>query len=378
MLLILGASTRAAAFSALRAGLEPTCADLFADRDLRRVAPVEKVAARDYPAALAAAATRAPPGPWIYTGSLENYPGLIARIAQQRALWGNNAATLHAVRDPFSVAEALHQAGLDAPAVRSNPEALPRDGSWLIKPFASGAGRGIVPLHRRHDEAAASGCYYQQRIAGPSFAAVFVASKGGSMSSLIGVTRQRIGRPGSAFAYAGSIGPWPLSQTIRQRIEAIGRTLAAAFRLAGLFGVDLVVRDDTPWLIEVNPRYTASVEVLELGLGRPLLVDHARACDPRVDLAPVAKPSAHRPPFVGKLIVFAPTGCCFPESIETPLDRNDPYALETIADVPGAGERFELGAPVLTVFADGSTVAECRLRLRLRQAYWLRRLRLLP
>src|SRR5437763_9510980 len=31
-LLILGASTRAAAFSALRAGLRPSCADLFSDR----------------------------------------------------------------------------------------------------------------------------------------------------------------------------------------------------------------------------------------------------------------------------------------------------------------------------------------------------------
>ena len=42
-LLILGASTRAAAFSALRAGLAPRCADFFADRDLAATCPVERV-----------------------------------------------------------------------------------------------------------------------------------------------------------------------------------------------------------------------------------------------------------------------------------------------------------------------------------------------
>ena len=40
---LVGASTRAAAFSALRAGLTPFCWDLFADTDLAAVADVEKL-----------------------------------------------------------------------------------------------------------------------------------------------------------------------------------------------------------------------------------------------------------------------------------------------------------------------------------------------
>ena len=40
-LLILGASARAAAFSALRLGLRPTCADLFADADLASACPLD-------------------------------------------------------------------------------------------------------------------------------------------------------------------------------------------------------------------------------------------------------------------------------------------------------------------------------------------------
>ena len=41
--LIIGASTRAAAFSALRAGLTPRCLDYFADRDLAAICTVDRV-----------------------------------------------------------------------------------------------------------------------------------------------------------------------------------------------------------------------------------------------------------------------------------------------------------------------------------------------
>src|SRR5262245_28665656 len=47
-LLIFGASVRAAAFSALRAGMRPWCADLFADADLRGRCPAMQLPGR-YP-----------------------------------------------------------------------------------------------------------------------------------------------------------------------------------------------------------------------------------------------------------------------------------------------------------------------------------------
>ena len=31
----------------------------------------------------------------------------------------------------------------------------------------------------------------------------------------------------------------------------------------GVFGIDAIMRDGVPWLVEVNPRYTAAVEVVE-------------------------------------------------------------------------------------------------------------------
>jgi len=45
--LIVGASTRAAAFSALRAGLKPRCLDHFVDRDFMAICTVDRVEAQE-------------------------------------------------------------------------------------------------------------------------------------------------------------------------------------------------------------------------------------------------------------------------------------------------------------------------------------------
>lgn len=67
-LVVVGASVRAIAGSAARAGFIVHAADLFGDLDLRELAAtVETV--RPYPAGLPAAIAAFPPAPWIYTGA---------------------------------------------------------------------------------------------------------------------------------------------------------------------------------------------------------------------------------------------------------------------------------------------------------------------
>jgi predicted ATP-grasp superfamily ATP-dependent carboligase len=379
-LLILGASARGAAFSARRAGLQPIAADRFADRDLRQVAPASLVPPERYPEGLADISASAPAAPWIYTGALENAPDLVDHIARQRPLWGNDAPTLRAVRDPFRVADALRRAGFRCPVVRPVSDGLPRDGSWLVKPLASGGGLGISPLLQDDPDEPEMPCYFQERIVGARLAAIFLATAArdgaGGTAALMGVTRQWIGHPSAPFAYVGSVGPWPVAPQVWSRIEALGRRLAAEFRLIGLFGVDLILHDREPWPVEINPRYTASVEVIELARGRALLADHARACDAGAERSLENSPTSgtDRTGIVGKLILFAPAPCIFPALRRVVLPADDPFAVPALGDIPEPGTRFEAGEPVLTLFARGPTVAACRQGLRLRRARWLRRL----
>jgi predicted ATP-grasp superfamily ATP-dependent carboligase len=373
-LLILGASARAAASSALRCRLVPRCADYFADLDLAAIALADRINPRDSTRGFEAWAAEIPPSAWLYTGALENDPDLVERIAARHRLWGIDGPTLRRVRDPMAVAEMFAQAAIPRPEVRRRPDGLPRDGSWLKKPLKSAGGRGIAPLTTEGAVLPPSRYYYQERIDGPSFSALFIGDR--SHARLIGAARQLIGFPGCPFGYRGSIGPWTLDASLVERLRAIGGSVASSFGLAGWFGIDYVLRDEIPWPVEINPRYTASVEVHELATGRAFLTEHRRVCEGgTLEAGTPALIEATQSTWVAKVIVHAPQPLLVPALA---LDENEPRdqaELRSIADVPPPGSRFEPGDPVVTLLTSGGTAMECwRRMVRLERAL-LNRLR---
>ena len=305
-LTILGASARAAAVSARRAGLSVFAGDLFGDLDLQACCPSVRVS--DYPQGLVDVLNAAPPGPWMYTGALENHPQLIERMESVRPLWGNKADCLRRVRDPAVVFQALARQGLPAPCVAQRADNLPTDGSWLVKPRRSAGGFGVVSWRGGTSDAAH--VYFQQRIDGQHYGAVYVASAGRAV--FLGATRQLLGGdPATAddFRYAGCVGPLPLAPALIKAFQSVGQALATEFPLSGLFGVDAVVADRIVWPVEVNPRYTASIEILERGGRQSLLAWHAAACASQsLPSAPVGAARVGQPGgqiVWGKRIVYA-------------------------------------------------------------------------
>jgi uncharacterized protein len=370
--LILGASARAAAFSALRGGLRPYCADGFADRDLAAVGPVERVEPGRGPAGFAEVAESLPPSRWFYTGGLENHPEVVERISRRHRLWGVGADEVRRVRDPFAVAKALNAAGIPVPELQDNPLGLPRDGSWLVKPRASGGGIGIEPL-LAHEIADPAAKYYQRRIDGPSFSALFIGDR--SQARLIGIARQWVGDlPGRPFAYRGGMAPWSLGVPVAARLAELGDRLASAFGLVGWFGVDYVLGHGIPWPVEVNPRYTASVELHELAAGQPLLPEHRAVCEGLAD--PPGEPPVKRQRgsrTAAKWIVYAPHRLIVPEIEVEALAADGPDALNAVADIPAPGVCIEAGEPVMTLLVRDSDPGACRARLtRLRRIWSIR------
>ena len=371
-LLILGASARAAAFSALQVRLSPWAIDRFADRDLAAFAHCRRVASEDYPAGLVREAEKAAPGPWMYTGALENHPDLVDHLATLRPLWGNSAETLRAVRDPIRLASEFRKAGIACPEVRLDPEGIPRDGSWLRKPRASAGGYRIVrwnPMASRTERP----CYYQRFVDGMSLSAVFVGTR--TSARFVALTKQLVGRPSAPFAYRGSLAPWPVSRVVAAQVAAVGDALVLRFGLVGLFGVDLILKDETPWPVEVNPRYTASVEVVERALNETLMRDHWDACEGR-PLTLRDRYEGARRRVVAKEILFAEAACQFVDFEADPVLRFDPSRNPKIADVPYPGTHFAPGEPVLTMFAEGATPEETVRALEVARKKWSRWLRI--
>ena len=316
-LLILGASTRAAASSAIRAGLSPLTADLFCDDDLRQMSAKAK-RIRNYPSDLPYLAQDFPPSAWMFTGGLENHPRIIDTISSERDLLGTPAGPIRRVRDPWQLMQRLRHCGLLYPEVlRADQYAMIGRGSqngWIRKPFRSAGGGNIQLLSAcrnvsQNPESTilladqASSYYFQRVVEGQSQSAVFVAARGAAV--LLGVTHQLIGTSWSGatgFRYAGSIGPLELTPSHISQWQRIGNGLANGFDLRGLFGVDAIVNDRGIWTIEVNPRYTSSIEVLEFGYEFHALTDHLIACrDGQLNDRSPAVPARFR----GKAIIYA-------------------------------------------------------------------------
>jgi uncharacterized protein len=376
-LAIVGASTRSAAASAVRAGFQPLCADLFADADLRAIATTTRIS--PYPEGFADWLRAVEPPAWMYTGALENHPQLVDQLAWIAPLWGNPGDVLQRVRSPWALQSVLENASLLFPETRDSADDLPRDGSWLTKTYHGASGSGV----RVWDEAAkvgdreitsffesnylleSHGPVFQRRIDGVPCAAVFTAIDGAS--ALIGVTRQLVGEAwlgAHGFQYCGSIGQLPVSDTVRSTIEQIGQVLTEEFELTGLFGVDFVLEGGNVWIIEVNPRYTASVEICERATGIDAVTAHvagiSHAPIHRLIESSVASPLTH-----GKATLFAKRDLEISQVFaEISLAEALRVPWPTLADVSPAGTRVEAGRPILTVFAEGGDVNDVEARLR--------------
>jgi uncharacterized protein len=365
-LIILGANVRAAAFSAIRAGFEPYAIDCYADRDLTAVCPAVKI--QRYPHDFEPALAAAPQAPWLYTGGLENYPRLVGRLGELRLLWGNAGKGLREVRQPDRLAHIATQAGLRFPRKQRSLPGKELPARWLVKRHRSSGGLGVRFAAESDRGKLDRHNYFQEYVAGQATSAAFVAASG--RAALVGVSQQLLGRDvgleDRPFLYAGSIGPLVLSDDETSRLQSLGRLLGERFGLSGLFGVDFVRSSEDLWLIEVNPRYTASVEVLERATGVSFLARHAAACQSG-ELA--TQPVASLGPLAGKQVVYARENGKVPPAFNELVDKfNRPGEPPGIADLPQIGERIVAGQPVATVFAAGGTSNEVELQLRNRAA----------
>jgi predicted ATP-grasp superfamily ATP-dependent carboligase len=178
------------------------------------------------------------------------------------------------------------------------------------------------------------------------------------------------------FAYQGSVGPWPVSERLVSGLRSLGAALASDFDLLGLFGIDYILHDDDAWPVEVNPRYTASVEVLELALGRALLADHLRACGfqpPEERGVPAVGSGESFPRAAGKAILYSRRTSILPDIRPDDAWRRDRFAVPAIADIPWPSQ-IGAGEPIMTVFATGPEIETCTSRLTGLQDQWLSRL----
>lgn len=369
-IIVAGASARAMAESATRAGWRVHTADLFADLDLRAIA-VAAERARPYPDALPATVAAFPPGPWLYCGAVENHPQVITAIRGARPLAGCTPAAVAEVRDPARLAAVVRNAGLGFPETRREPGGVPIDGSWLTKPLRSAGGHGITIWWGDDGRTAPTSEHvWQQLMHGRPWSASYLVGDG--RGRLLGTSRQLLGRRwchAQPFAYCGSIDidPASLPAEVRAQLLRLGGLLVDPFGLTGLVGVDLVIDDrHRVHVIEVNPRPTASMELIERATGLSLAAAHLAAC------GFPGQPAGERRPRRGtwsKAVLFAACELPFDDGAVTALRAAAGVPHEgwpLVSDIPSPPQTIPAGGPVCTVFAHGDSPRRSLATLRRR------------
>ena len=353
----------------MRSGYPVIALDAFGDQDLRAMAESFSLRhdfhARYGVGALFRACRRLSYEAVAYTSNLENHPVILERIAGRRPIIGNPPQTIRRVRDWAALFDRLKRAGFPVPKTivageNKRPDTRRR---WLVKPVRSGGGHGID--FYRAEKSPGAFRMLQEYIPGKACSASFAANS--RQCVLLGITEQLIGdrRFGSrSFRYCGNILPLPealrpdAGRGLLPRVRRLASFLTREYGLTGVNGMDFILKDGEVFLTEVNPRYSASMELAERAYGLQIFHIHFQACTegrlPEFEFENQLKAGG----FFGKTILYADKDATAPDT------RG--WTARSIKDIPASGEKLPRGGPICTILAEAPAYDEIRAELILR------------
>lgn len=287
--LIAASSGRALAAAARRAGFRPLVADLFDDCDTRSLCAASLIAgdwragfSRDpLIAALETLAKAASPIGLVYGAGFEDRPLLLEEIAGRWPVFGNTPDRLRRAKDPMALAALCHALGVPHPEIRLG---LPNPcGGWLVKSVGGAGGSHVAPAGSARPEN--ESIYFQRLVPGQPISVQCLCD--GSRAIALGLSRQwTTPAPDEPFRYGGCVRPAGLSPDLETRLADAACAIVGAQGLVGLNSVDFLVEDNDFYLIEVNPRPGAALDIFEDREGR-LFQAHIDACLGRLPVRPL-------------------------------------------------------------------------------------------
>ncbi len=342
------------AAAARRSGHEVAIIDRFGDADTRALARSLQVYQDPVPGFCNAARllTLATGGmnkglDCIVTGSgFEACPQVLAKLSEHYPVIGNNAATVHAVKQPDIFFPALERLRIPHPETRL--DGPPGPGDWLFKPVGGCGGQGVRAATPQ-DQAGPEG-YLQARISGQSYSILFLAD--GRDALCIGLNETWNRASGyHPYLFAGAVSQDWQTFGPRPRIETYVEALVRQFQLRGLCGLDFMLAGNRIYVLEVNPRPTATLELHDIDGG--LFAAHLQASRGVLAYRTVAEVTCR-----GLRIFYTDRGLTVPGAFDWPC---------WVRDIPDPGRRLQTGQPCCSLVAEAETPAAVSASLDHRQ-----------
>jgi uncharacterized protein len=283
----------------------------------------------------------------------EDRPQLLSGVAARWPSFGNSAAVVIRVKDPEALSEICRSLEIPFPELSLTKPDNPAD--WLAKRVGGAGGSHIRPA----SQPASRTAYYQRRVPGTPVSALFLAN--GNGATVVGFSTQwTLGTTTRPYRYGGAVRPATLAA---EMAVLLGRTvdrLARAASLVGLNSVDFHVDGERFWLLDVNPRPGATLDIFEPP-GQSLFAFHMAACVGNLSAAPSYPRGAK-----AAAITYADHDIVSVPAVEWP---------NWAADRPQPGISVRAGEPLCTVYAcdPAASVAKARTDERRREVLsWMR------
>lgn len=352
---LIGGHTRPYLENAFRHGRTPAAIDAFNDWDAAGFAHLLGIDGQCTGGRECLERWSLAEGPIIFCSPIECFPeALLNAVAAGRKVFNAPHRAIVACRDLTFLRGVCGDGILLPDTIETSG---PARAGWIIKNPRSAGGTGIRP-----DDGAPRGSEYRQEfITGEAIGAVFYS--GGGKTVLAGVTAAA----NHGFLYGGGVYPAPLTEEGHTAMERFGSRAARDAGLTGWWGADFIASGAGFFLLEINPRFTAGMELIARARGLDLIGGQTAATDdfchsPRnADTVPSAEQwlgaaADNKSEDVwGNMVVYAKNDVVF-------KDPKKWFALGA-RDIPPEGRIIKAGAPALTLYARATSAAECRARL---------------
>ncbi len=359
-ILLIAQSARMLAVSARRGGWRPLVLDRFGDLDTRKVAhawrkvPVDQTELNGQALIKLAQAMvlQFSLAGWVYGSGLESLPEVVEEISQLCPLLGNGPEVLRLCSDPELFFAALDTLQIPYPDITwRQPKDLT---GWLAK---QGGGCGGVKVALTPAALGNGKVYFQKRLPGEVFTYAFLADKRRLVWGAFNRLYQADYNAQQPFGYAGAINRAALSPEATKLVKEYAWRMIEAWHLRGMHGLDFMVTESGPAILELNPRAGAVLGLWDEDWPDGLLAAHVQACQGECRVTPEPGPAR------GLQVVFSREPVAIPRDMPWP---------SWCVDLPDPSDYVGAGKPVCSVTAQGNSIAVVERRLRWRK-HWVER-----
>ena len=350
VLIIAAISSRAYVQAAVDAGFTVIAIDAFCDVDTQKMAlkmllvKVEngQFIAKDFYAALATLDLSNALGLCIGAG-FEASPVMLhylAKLSRQILLIANQANTIENIKNPSRFFAFCDTVNMCYPVTQ-----LTRPAStigWLQKQIGGSGGahiKAVLPLELVQNTAV----YYQKLQAGTPYSCLFLADT--KHAQVIGFNEQWCNASPEdssvlPYRFGGAVSHAELEESIKNCIIDFITKATLDFGLKGINSCDFLLHQNTIYMLEINPRLSASLQLVQAKKGN-LFAAHVQACMEELKVWPTIEKKSR-----AMHIIYANKTAHVPPDMDWP---------DWVSDIPQPNSEIPAGAPICTVIACART-----------------------